>query len=129
MQNYTDFSIKAAISEQRVGKIFGNKILLPFIADFISITEETAGFYTGGNNKILDFSSAGEIEIEEKNYFTLIYFKKEKNLQEEYGEGKGNLVLVCCEKDGNVFDENTYIILELSMLEGSDEVGIKKIEN
>ncbi|KAA3602193.1 MAG: hypothetical protein DWQ06_07085 [Calditrichaeota bacterium] len=129
MKKYTDCSIKAATSEQRIGKIFGNKIFLPFLADFISITEETTGFYTGGNNKVLDFSSAGEIEIDEKKYFTSIYFKKEKDLQEEYGEGKGNLILVCCEKDGNVFDEKTYITLELSMSEGSDEIRIKKVEN
>lgn len=128
MKSYTDTSIKSAISEQRKGKIFGNKLLLPFVADFLCITEEGTGFYTSGNYKVVDFSSSGEIQIEEKNYFTVLYFSKEKDLGKAFGNYKCKISLVCTEKEGNVFDESTYVTLELLFRDDSDEVRIEKVE-
>lgn len=129
MKNYDDSSIKAAITKDRAGKIFGNKVFLPFVADFVCVTVEGTGFYTSGNYKFVDFSSAGEIEIEEREYFTVIYFKKEKDLGNEFGNHKCKVAITCCEKDGgNIFDESTYLNLELFFRDDSDEVRIQEVE-
>lgn len=97
--------IKTALESKRNGIYYNNRIILPFKCEFLKIIFE--------NKIITDFSSGNtDVEIVEHENFTDIYFKKYKDIQNEFSKYE-SIKLIVCEKDADIFDFNNHIKLLL----------------
>lgn len=97
--------VKFALEQKKNGIYYNNRVILPFKCEFLKIIFE--------NNIITDFSSNNHnVEIIEHDYFTDIYFKNYKDIQNEFSKYEP-IKLIVCEKDEDIFDFNNHIKLLL----------------
>ncbi|MCX8057234.1 MAG: hypothetical protein N3F03_06475 [Ignavibacteria bacterium] len=97
--------VKNAIEQKKNGIYYNNRILLPFKCEFLKVIFE--------DKIITNFSSSNpDIEIVEHENFTDIYFKKYKDIQNEFSQYEPIKIIVC-EKDEDIFDFKNHIKLLL----------------
>lgn len=97
--------IKYAIEQKKNGIYYNNRVILPFKCEFLKIIFE--------DKIITNFSSTNpDVEIIEHDYFTDIYFKKYKDIQNEFSKYEP-IKLIVCEKDDDIFDFKNHIKLLL----------------
>jgi hypothetical protein len=98
-------TLKEALDKKRNGIYYNNRVILPFKCEFLKIIFE--------DKIITDFSSSSsEVEIIEHNNFTDVYFKKYKDIQNEFSK-YDNIKLIVCEKSDDIFDFSKHIKLLL----------------
>lgn len=110
--------IDEVVSQNIKGLYYGNRLILPFKADFLKIVID--------DELIVDFSMDGEkVEISEEEYFTNIYFLDEEDLAEVVTKFE-TIKIVAVEKKQSLFDLKCHKMLALS-LEEPHFVNIKYI--
>lgn len=98
-------TIKEALETKKNGIYYNNRIILPFKCEFLKIIFE--------DKIITDFSSSSpDVEIIEHDHFIDIYFKKYKDIQNEFSKYE-NIKLIICEKSEDIFDFSKHIKLLL----------------
>lgn len=96
-------SIREALENKKFGMYYNNRVLLPFKCNFLKIIFE--------DKIITNFSStSSDVEIVEHDNFTDIYFKKYKDIQNEFTKYE-NIKLIICEKFDDIFDFSKHIKL------------------
>lgn len=102
-------TITQALANGTKGLFYGNRLLLPFKADFLKIIID--------DKIILDFSVESEyLEINEDSYFTDIYFLEEENLRDVVSKYE-TIKMVVVEKHESLFELNNHKKLVLSLEE------------
>jgi hypothetical protein len=97
--------VRTALEKKKNGIYSYNRLILPFKCNFLKIIIE--------DDIITNFSSSNpDVEIVENENFTDIYFKKYKDIQNEFSKYE-NIKLIVCEKDEDIFDFKNHIKLLL----------------
>ena len=118
-------AIAACLEAKRQGFTVGNRLSLPFRADFISIMIGRQRSMVGEPDLITDFSQSSRgVMVEEQSDRTDLYFSKQKSLQEEIGHWRGTLIIECCEKGADIFDFATHLRLVCMVRDDDPAVSI-----
>ena len=118
-------TIAACLEGGGRGFTVGNRLSLPFRADLIGIMIGRQRSAVGEPELITDFSSASKrVRVVEQEARTDLYFLKHKSLQDEIGHYRGRLVISCCEKGADIFDQSNHVRLECSIRDDDPMVGI-----
>jgi hypothetical protein len=99
------YSIKETIEKKINGLFYGNRLLLPFKANYLKIILD--------DEIIHDFSpQAGKVYINETENFTDFYFLEHPNLPKKVTEYEAVKMLVT-EKDADIFNKQNHIKISL----------------
>jgi hypothetical protein len=114
------FTINETVENQINGLFYGNRLLLPFKANYLKIILD--------DEIIIDFSpQAGLVHINETDSYTEIYFLKLKNLKDKISKYEA-VKMIVTEKDDNIFDSNKHLKISF-YLEEAHSVKIEKTSN
>jgi len=122
-------TIAACLREEKSGFTVGQRLSVPFLADFVSVQVAKQTSFLGSDDVITDFSPFNNrLCIVEKADRTDIYVRSVSDLQETFGHWKGELLMTCCEKDADFFDTKNHIRLALRFRDDRPEVKIERAD-
>lgn len=113
------FTIKQALEQKKKGLYYGNRIILPFEANFLKIVVD--------KEIITDFSpAAGTVYINESGAFTDIYFNKIDLLSDKVTKYEA-IKIIAAEKDADIFNFHNHLKFAL-YLEDNHQLKIEPID-
>lgn len=78
-----------------------------------------------GPETYYDFSpTERDVLIVEEEGSTSLYFSDHKNLSAAFGQYKGGITVVCCEKSDDLFDVSKHMRLQMRFRDDENWVGI-----
>jgi hypothetical protein len=102
-------TIKETLEQKVNGLFYGNRLILPFKANFLKIILD--------DDIITDFSPAGEkLYISENDNFTDLYFIGINNLQSKISKYEA-VKMIVTEKNTDIFDPKSHIKLSVYLEE------------
>jgi len=107
-------TIKSCLENNRRGLTYGNRLILPFHCQFISIQIGLGMSVISSPKTYYDFSpSERDVMIVEEENSTSLYFSDHENLGSQFGQYKGGVILVCCDKADDIFDLSKHTRIQL----------------
>ncbi|MCF7921265.1 MAG: hypothetical protein K9M55_01055 [Candidatus Marinimicrobia bacterium] len=123
-------TIKQAMEAKEVGFLIKNSIFLPFQFELLSIWIGKDMSMISKPDLLTDFSGSNrDVHIREGEGYTNLIFLDHKDLNHEYGNYKGHIILFCTEKGADIFDSHQRHYVKLSFHDDTNTVYLELIDN
>jgi hypothetical protein len=111
------YSIQEVVEKKINGIFYGNRLILPFKANYLKIILE--------DEIITDFSpQGGNVHINDSGSYTDMYFLKINDLKPKISKYE-SIKMIITEKDADIFDSNNHIKISI-YLEDPNTLRIEK---